>query len=389
MDWETEPGKITYTINQYVDGVFHKSFPNQTGNSFISLIRVENGINTFEVAADDTIDFTRFEFRLKIETSANLIDDVYVDITSNFSLSVFEFYPTQQIPEMKVIDFITGLFKTFNLTAYVQDNGKIKLQTLDSFYENQSTDSPYDITEFVDVNSSKVNVALPFSKVKFVFKESKSLLAAKFNQINNKQYGQLEYNADSAFNFVGKEYKVAAPWEKMLYERLTDQSTQNSPIADADIKIQYGLMQNENEQNYLGKPLLFLSSQILTGSTARISFVEDSSTHVPISIYQAPSHTVELGDATTQTLLYSSEVDTYSKNLMEESLFENYYKEYIQDVFNEKRRITKVKAFLPLRILLKYTLADTFIIAGKEYKINSITTNLQTGESDMELLNVV
>ena len=379
----------TYTINQYVDGVFHKSFPNQTGNSFISLIRVENGINTFEVAADDTIDFTRFEFRLKIETSANLIDDVYVDITSNFSLSVFEFYPTQQIPEMKVIDFITGLFKTFNLTAYVQDNGKIKLQTLDSFYENQSTDSPYDITEFVDVNSSKVNVALPFSKVKFVFKESKSLLAAKFNQINNKQYGQLEYNADSAFNFVGKEYKVEAPWEKMLYERLTDQSTQNSPIADADIKIQYGLMQNENEQNYLGKPLLFLSSQILTGSTARISFVEDSSTHVPISIYQAPSHTVELGDATTQTLLYSAEVDTYSKNLMEESLFENYYKEYIQDVFNEKRRLTKVKAFLPLRILLKYTLADTFIIAGKEYKINSITTNLQTGESDMELLNVV
>ena len=129
--------------------------------------------------------------------------------------------------------------------------------------------------------------------------------------------------------------------------------------------------------------------QILTGSTARISFVEDSSTHVPISIYQAPSHTVVLGDATTQTLLYSAEVDTYSKNLMEESLFENYYKEYIQDVFNEKRRMTKVKAFLPLRILLKYTLADTFIIAGKKYKINSITTNLQTGESDRELLNVV
>ena len=74
---------------------------------------------------------------------------------------------------------------------------------------------------------------------------------------------------------------------------------------------------------------------------------------------------------------------------MQETLFKNYYQNYIEDVFNEKRRITKVKAFLPLRILLKYTLADTFIIAGKQYKINSITTNLQTGESDMELLNVV
>jgi hypothetical protein len=38
---------------------------------------------------------------------------------------------------------------------------------------------------------------------------------------------------------------------------------------------------------------------------------------------------------------------------------------------------------------LKYSLADRFIIAGNKYKINSITTNLQTGESDLELLNEV
>ena len=28
------------------------------------------------------------------------------------------FNPTEQLPEMKVLDFLTGLFKTFNLTAY-------------------------------------------------------------------------------------------------------------------------------------------------------------------------------------------------------------------------------------------------------------------------------
>ncbi len=378
----------TFTVKQYVDGVLFATVPNLSGLITNEIFVLQEGSNTFEILSDETMTFTYFNVSYYLKKSANTLAQGEVGLASNIVLNQFEFYPTQQIPEMKVLDFITGLFKTFNLTAYVQDNGKIKLQTLDSFYANQSTDSPYDITEFIDVNSSKVNVALPFSKVKFVFKESKSLLAAKFDQLNNAQYGQLEYNADSSVNFVGKEYKVEAPWEKMLYERLTDQATQGSPIADADIKIQYGLMKDENSQNYLGKPLLFLASQISTGSTSRISFVNDTS-HVPVSIYHAPSHTVELGDATTQTLLYGAEVDTYSKNLMEESLFENYYKEYIQDVFNEKRRITKVKAFLPLRILLKYTLADTFIIAGREYKINSITTNLQTGESDMELLNVV
>ncbi len=378
----------TFTVRQYVDGVVFATVPNLSGLITNELFVLQDGSNTFEILSDETMTFTYFNVTYYLRKGSSTIAQGQVGLTSNVVLNQFEFYPTQQIPEMKVLDFITGLFKTFNLTAYVQDNGKIKLQTLDAFYTNQSALSPYDITEFVDVNSSQVNVALPFSKVKFLFKESKSLLAAKFNQLNNKQYGQIEYNADSTVNFVGKEYKIEAPWEKMLYERLTDQATSGSPIADDDIKIQYGLMKDENSQNYLGKPLLFLTDLQATGSTARISFVDDTS-HVPISIYHAPSHTIELGDVTTQTLLYNAEIDPYTKNVIDESLFENYYKEYIQDVFNKKRRLTKIKAFLPLKILLKYTLADTFIIAGKEYKINSITTNLQTGESDMELLNVV
>ena len=379
-----------YSVRAFANGILIDTESNLSGNNTFSLTTYSNSTMTYEVVSNEAITFQKFEATCRIfELFYSDLATGTVDIVSNFSLQGFQFYPTQQVPEIKVLDFITGLFKTFNLTAYVQDNGKIKLQTLDTFYTNQSTGSPYDITEFMDVKSSKVNVALPFSKVKFVFKESKSLLAAKFNQLNNAQYGQLEYNANSTVNFVGKEYKVEAPWEKMLYERLTDQNVQNTPYPDDDIKIQYGLMQNENSQNYLGKPLLFLTDLQATGSVAPISFVENSSTHVPISNYYAPSHTVEIGDATSQTLLYNAEIDTFTKNLMEESLFDNYYKEYIQDVFNEKRRITKVKAFLPLRILLKYTLSDTFIIAGKQYKINSITTNLQTGESDMELLNVV
>ena len=384
-----------YTLKHYRNGTLAATKSNLVGNqsgqdSINDLdIRGSNVVNTFEIISDEPMTFTRFEVFIIIVANGSIADTGNANITSDFSLNEFEFYPTQQIPEMKVIDFITGLFKTFNLTAYVQDDGKIKLQTLDSFYANQSTDSPYDITEFIDVKKSKINSALPFSDVRFKFKQSKSLLAAKFNQLNNAQYGEIEYNADSDIKFSGKEYKVEAPWEKMLYERLTDQSTQGSAIADADIKIQYGLMQNENSQNYLGKPLLFLTDLQATGSTAPISFVENSSTHVPISNYYAPSHTIELGNVSYQSLLFNAEVDPYTKNVITETLFKTYYKDYIQDVFNEKRRLTKVKAFLPLRILLEYTLADTFIISGNTYRINSIKTNLQTGESDIELLNKV
>ena len=379
-----------YYVKTYNDGVLYSTTSLRSGNSTASLSPQNNSKTTVEVISSEEITFQKFEALCKMqELDEPAAASGTVDITSNFLLQGFKFYPTQQVPEMKVLDFITGFFKTFNLTAYIQDDGKIKLQTLDSFYANQSTESPYDITEFVDVNSSKVNVALPFSKVKFLFKQSKSLLAAKFNQLNNAQYGQLEYNADSAINFVGKEYKVEAPWEKMLYERLRDQSNANDRVTDSNVQIQYGLMKTENNENYLGKPLLFFADFHDLPSEGLMSFVDSETSHVSIDQYYAPTHTIELGDTSYQTLLFNAERDPYTGSTMEETLFKNYYQNYIQDVFNEKRRITKVKAFLPLRILLKYTLADTFIIAGKQYKINSITTNLQTGESDMELLNVV
>jgi hypothetical protein len=42
-----------------------------------------------------------------------------------------------------------------------------------------------------------------------------------------------------------------------------------------------------------------------------------------------------------------------------------------------------------MKILLNFTLADRFDINGQRYKINSIETNLATGESNIELLNEV
>jgi len=71
------------------------------------------------------------------------------------------------------------------------------------------------------------------------------------------------------------------------------------------------------------------------------------------------------------------------------NLFYSFYQNYMSDVFNKQRRITSVKAWLPLNILLNYNLGDRFKINQNLYRINSITTNLQSGESDIELLNEV
>ncbi len=298
---------------------------------------------------------------------------------------IIQFNPTKNVPEIKVIDFLTGLFKLFNLTAFVEDDGTIKVQTLDSFYANPTS---FEIDEYVDVTKNKVEVALPYKEIIFNFKGTKSLLASVFNQLFNREWGSLEYNNNEALD--GGIYKIQVPFEHMQFERLPD-GTGGTPQ-----NVQVGYMIDENEQPIKGEPLLFYS--IYNNSSPRsISFLNSLGTsHIEIpetgnAGYYIPSNAVSLSASTDDTVLhFGLETNEWapSENF-DGTLFEDLYKSYIQDVFNTKRRLTKITAYLPLKILRNYKLSDRFIYNNQTYKINSVKTNLKTGKSDIELLNDV
>jgi hypothetical protein len=294
--------------------------------------------------------------------------------------STFTFNIEQQIPEMKIIDFLTGLFKLFNLTAFVQ-NGVIQVKPLDDFYTGTNT---YDITEFVDVDSSKVNVALPFKEVLFKFKDTKSFLANKFSELENRTWGEINYNEGQ--DLASKLYKIEAPFGHMLYERLSDAGT------GAQKNIQWGYSVDSSQNPYLGSPLLFYPVLIYNTPISFIDAVNDDNvaiSHKEVTTFNRPSNSVEV-----VPFLYPSQLN-FNREINEwtgssefyDSLYIKYYSDYITSVFNEKQRLTKIKAYLPMRILLNYGLGDRFIVAGNQYKINSISTNLLTGESNIELLN--
>ena len=129
-----------------------------------------NGKYTVKFSAQESLDFDAGD----IVMSANIVSSgttlppcpVCYPRDNNTTISIeekFDWLPSQQLPKMKVLDFLSGLWKVFNLTAYVQDNGIIKVQKLDDFY---SDGVEYDITKYIDVNSSSVNVAfLAFFKL--------------------------------------------------------------------------------------------------------------------------------------------------------------------------------------------------------------------------------
>ena len=305
------------------------------------------------------------------------------DVTQFTVPAEFEFLPTKQIPTMKVIDFLTGVFKMFNLTAFVQDDGKIKEQTLDSFYSGGTS---YDISEYVDIDSSQVDIALPYREIQFQYKGLGTKLALQHEQLSNSGigWGTLEYNANSGENLDGGIYTVEAPFEHMKYERLRDGNSTTTTT------IQVGWCVDDNDDPYIGEPILFYPIYQQNQDNIRFLTGQDTGQQTT-NDYYIPSNSFALSSSTSAiNINFNAELNEWtSDNTFTDTLFDDYYTTYITDVFDIKRRLSKYKAFLPLKILRNYTLADRFVVNNRSYKINSITTNLGTGESEVELLNEV
>ena len=296
-----------------------------------------------------------------------------------------EFIITQQIPEQKVLDFLNGLFNLFNLTVYALPNGNIQVQTIDDYYAAGAT---YDITQYLEISKSKVNVALPYKQVNFEYEGLGTFLAKQYEQLNNVGWGTLRYTLDDAVYSAPTEiYTVKPPFEHVQFERLFNQAD------GTETTIQYGYFVNENEQPYFGKPLLFYPVTLSGGGISPISFLTAPSSHTEVTDYNVPSNSVALvSSINPDNLNFGAEINEYaltSAVFSDSSLFRKEYIDYVSAVFNTKRRITKVKAFLPLRIVIALKLNDKITMRNETYIINSVTTNLQTGESDFELLNVI
>jgi hypothetical protein len=291
----------------------------------------------------------------------------------------FEFIITQQLPEMKVIDFISGLFKMFNLVAYVEDD-IIVVKPLDDFY---SSGTSYDISQYIDVETSEVNAALPFREIIYNYEGTKTFLAAFHNQLFNQEWGTEDYTGDSLLNFAGEIYKVQLPFEHMKFERLRDVN------GNAQTDIGWGYCVDDNQESYIGKPILFY----LYRDNENMSFVNavDSAGvptgHQLISNHFTPGNSNRSVLTNKPTINFSLEIDEYTGVTYPNTLFADYHEEYISEVFNQSKRLSVFTAYLPLRILMNYTLADRFVINNQSYKINSIKTNLLNGKSSLELLN--
>tara|TARA_R110000782_G_scaffold170876_1_gene262603 strand:- start:144 stop:2276 length:2133 start_codon:yes stop_codon:yes gene_type:complete len=399
---------IPYILILTLNGTAVLTSPETAGTRiFTTPTLVANGVYSVTIRHQAALTFTSISWQIDGEdTSGNWQDTVS---KSNLVAGLsFDFQIANQIPDVSIMSFLTGLFKMFNLVAYINDDGVIVVRPLEatsgvdySYYTSadiSGLDAPvnYDISQYVDTTQRQVNIALPYKEVVYAYEGTGTYLAKQHNQLFGSNWGALSYiggtDSDGTgglnYNASTEVYKVIAPFEHMKYERLL-----NVGVAAQDFTtIQFGWSVNENAQPYIGNPLIFYGVKQGGYGTFNLSFQETSTLATAVQQYWIPSNSL-YKDPTVgkENINFGLELNEYDFESDEftDTLFSVYHSEYLIDVFNQSRRLTKITSYLPLRIIYNLKLNDTFTINQSTFIINSITTNLQTGKSEMELLNKV
>jgi len=339
---------------------------------------------TFDVAIN--VDHKFWEYGYQSQRSFTAIyESNNSSISLNSDVSILE-----QMPEMKVLDFLRSIFRMHNLTAFIDFNNKVVVKTLDSFYQSGQL---IDITKYVKTDEHIVSSIVPYSEVDLEYSDPETILATRFQLNNSRKYGELNYQ--SGFTKEQK-YEIEIPFEHMVFERLQD-------LTDSDLStIQIGASIDSDLNPTIGDPLLFYG--IHQTSADPLNFVYSSRSDVYgalvpsgqrflLTSYWIPSMNNELGTPTTPpayNLNFGSEINTYQLTDYagnNNSLFQLYYQNYILRIFNTKTRLFKYDAILPLKVILQLSLDDKIVIDGRVFTINKMTTKLTSGESSLELLS--
>ena len=283
---------------------------------------------------------------------------------------------TEQMPRMKVIDFLSNLFKMFNFVVYKEGDNMI----VDNAWFFEQNGLNYDITKYVDMSKSTMERLFQYKSMRLNFKSKKSFLVQYSDELQNNSFSDEMYGNDE---WDGGIYKIEVDFEKMMYERLSNEDT------DVLTTIGQGAMLDKKFEPTIGQPLLLYIEQ--TNASGSFNLLDESGNATAINNYNRPTNLGGSGYIPNNSisLNFGIENDEYLQTVGGDgrNLFSEGYLDYVDTVFNPQSRLLKVSAYLPLSLITKYKMNDTFVINNKPYRINSVKTNLLTNKTDLELYN--
>ena len=374
----------TYIIDVFKDGVFHSSVSrsgvagvgdgmalNQTlinqGNSPTNL-SYDLTFTVRSYAAGTYTGTIKHRFAWIATNGTTTLFDPAVDTFTNIELLTLsndlDFNFTA--PDMKIADYFSGLLKMFNLTCYpLATAGEFQLEPLDVWYAGGGK---VDITQYVDVDSIKYDRPKLYKEISFEYSPCKSFLNVDFKGAYVRDYGSLK----SEFPYDGDKFEIKLPFEQPLFYKFDT----------TNLQVGYALDKTSGGKTYVPKVTNFY----LNESKAVSFYFNNGATTDLLSSYVPFGQDLRLNSED-----YSSNFGLDQSTLLDyavsNSLYQTYYEPYLLNLYNDKTRLVTLKAILPIQMLYTLSLDDAVIVRGKQYRINTMKTNLSSGVVDLELIS--
>lgn len=368
----TDPN-TNWTAFIYKDGIKVDEFTSKGTNSTLIFTQSSAGATggygigtyTFKFTTDGAITNAQLDFYL------NMDDD---PMTPGFEISLYGYltlnvYGSSTLPinvlmpDIKVADFFSGIVKMFNLTCYSEDGVDFIIEPLNQWY----ADGYYvDITKFCE-NNWEVNKTVQYKSITFKYEKSESVINNAFYQNFQREYGDLEFKPENQ-DKDGQEYKVELPFENLLHSKLSS------------TRIQVGYNVNKDLKPYTSKPvLLYKWGNISTDVSYYIEGEHKTS-------YNAFGQDLEYTEGIFYTLNFRAEQSTLLNGVVENTLFNVYYSDYLSEIFLPSSRQINIKGIFDFYTISTLKLNDKVIIRDKRYKINKLDLNLNKQTFSLELI---
>lgn len=361
---------IPYNVLIYKNGVLFNSFTNQLGtttNTFYNGQFTTQELNdkyTFEVQSETPMTFTS----TLLYQRWGLSGSTTFTASGTSQTTIANMNIGSYAPDIKVIDFFTGLIKMFNLVIIPQDETTYELIPLELYYN----DGAYkDISANVISDDIEIKKTSMYKAINFKYQKSENILNNAFNNLffgtRNFDYGDLAY--EQIDSLESSAFTVELPFENAMYEREDDFQTIT--------------FKNKDLNNYVPKPLLMYDNGLQFFSPA-IKIDLNTGSFTNINSYRRFSNDVYNG--TLMTLNWGEEISSWYLNSVSNGLYKRHYENYLGNIFNIKSRLLVVKCYFNPVELSELKLNDRIIIRDKKYTINKLTTDLTSGETNLELL---
>ena len=386
--WINVNRKVTLNISSTVANIDYKLFVYKNGIVFntidsTTIVGIKsntvlsydgnlfsNDVYEFYISSSLPFAFTS-SATLDLKYNDGIPQDEFVDInqtTSQTTLSTLSI--ASYFPELKIEDFFSGVLKMFNLTAFSENGIDFTLEQIENYYNNGTI---RDITKHVKTDNIKLDRVQTYKKINFEYEKSQSLVNVGFNSNNGVEYGSLLYSTDND----GQEYTIKLPFENLNFNNLQDE-------------LQVGYALKQDLKSYIPKAIVLYDYKPsgtlnLTPNTHYHFSTALTGNGIEYTTYKAFGQEV-LISGETYSLNFPAQQSTLTNETISNSLYNQYYENYFGNIFDYKARLIKVSAILPTSLLTSLKLNDRIIIRDKRYLINTMTTDLTSGQVDFELL---